>query len=102
MFFAIIWILAVAGIWKMVFTAPKDTTIDLDKFKKGERFTELAECVEKYQGTDCLYISFKLIESGKLISMPVDNVTYGEIAVGQKGNLYYGIYKNMKIFGHFE
>lgn len=73
--------------------------VDLNKVRKAEKFNVNAECVDKYTGTDgYMYIVFKT-EFGIKVALPVPVQLYGTISVGDKGELYYGIKKNINIFG---
>lgn len=80
-------------------TNTHNSTVDLDKVKKATKYTIYAEVVDKYIADDMTYVVFK--SNNQKISLLVGSDIYGELSIGDVGDLYYGIYKDMKIFGSF-
>lgn len=83
------------------FNNPNDL-LDLNKLKKAKKYNVKAKCVGKYIGADQLaYCTFEM-EDGSRVATPVNSSLYGEILIGDEGELYYGTLKGMNIFGSWK
>lgn len=76
-----------------------NSLLDLNELKKAEKYVVEAECIDKYTGADSyMYVVFKM-EDGNTVSLPVPVQKFGEIRIGDRGQLYWGNIKKINVFG---
>ena len=80
---------------------PEHYVESIKSVKKNNRYIVDAVIVDKYTADGGSYAVFKTNEGEKL-SIRVTGELYGELDIGNKGVLYYGIKDGAKVFGSWD